>query len=276
MHAAVRDLTDFKLRQSQKLEALGQVAAGIAHELSTPLQALGDNAQFLREAFRTLQPVLRAALADPHPPAGASRADLAALVADIPAILDETLEAIARACDVVRAMGVLAHPGADELIATNLNRVATSALVLTRSRIRGVATVDTALADLPAVLCHPGLVSQVIINLLINAADAVEEKVRNTGELGTIRLATVALGPWVELSVSDSGMGIPEGIQAHIFEPFFTTKPLGAGSGQGLAIARMIVEQYHRGRISFVSRPGQGTTFTVRLPVGGPAAVREA
>ncbi len=275
MHTAVRDQNEFKLRQSQKLEALGQVAAGIAHELSAPLQALGDNVQFLREAFRTLHPVLRAALAGPPPPAAPPGTDLAALVADIPATLDETLEAIARACDVVRAMGVLVHPGADELIATNLNRVATSALVLTRSRIRGVATVDTALAELPAVLCHPGLVSQVIINLLINAADAVEEKVRQTGELGTIRLATVALGPWVELSVTDTGLGIPEGIQEHVFEPFFTTKPLGAGSGQGLAIARMIVEQHHRGRLSFASVPGQGTTFTMRLPVGGPAAVPE-
>ncbi len=270
MQTIARGSSDYKLRQSQKLEALGQVAAGIAHELSTPLQALGDNAQFLREAFRALQPVLRQALAGPHRPPGPAGDQLATLAADIPVTLDETLEAIARACEVVRAMGVLAHPGADDRVAADLNRVATSALVLTRSRIRRVATVETALGDLPAVVCHPGLISQVLINLLINAADAVEEKVRTTGTLGTIRLATSALGSWVEVSVADTGVGIPEAIQDHVFEPFFTTKPLGAGSGQGLAIARMIVEEHHGGRLSFASVQGQGTTFTVRLPLTGP------
>jgi signal transduction histidine kinase len=183
-------------------------------------------------------------------------------------------EAVARAGDIVRAMAVLAHPGGEELVPVNLNRLVTGAVVLSRSRTRGVATVETTLdEDLPPVACHPGLVSQVLINLLVNAADAVEERVRATGAMGTIRITTEALKDWAQVSVTDDGTGIPEAVQSHIFEPFFTTKPVGAGSGQGLAIARLIVVDRHHGQLEFTSRPGGGTTFVVRLPLGIPRSL---
>jgi len=260
---------DFKLRQSQKLEALGQLAAGIAHELSAPLQALGDSAQFLREAVSALRPLLLPPSPCSCRPPDPFRADLATLAAEIPEAVDQMQEAITRASDIVRAMAVLAHPGGDELIPVNLNRLVTSAVVLSRSRTRGIATVETALQKLPPVTCHPGLISQVLINLLVNAADAVEERVRATGVMGTIRIRTEALADAVQLSVTDSGGGIPEPIQSQVFEPFFTTKPVGAGSGQGLAIARLIVVDRHHGQLEFTSHAGLGTTFVVRLPLGG-------
>jgi signal transduction histidine kinase len=266
--------TEFKLRQSQKLEALGQLAAGIAHELSAPLQAMGDCAEFLREAVHALQPLLTPPAPCACRPPDPFRADLAGLAAEVPGAVDQMREAVARAGDIVRAMAVLAHPGGEELVPVNLNRLVTGAVVLSRSRTRGVATVETTLdEDLPPVACHPGLVSQVLINLLVNAADAVEERVRATGAMGTIRITTEALKDWAQVSVTDDGTGIPEAVQSHIFEPFFTTKPVGAGSGQGLAIARLIVVDRHHGQLEFTSRPGGGTTFVVRLPLGIPRSL---
>jgi signal transduction histidine kinase len=275
MYAGTPVDSEYKLRQSQKLEALGQLASGIAHELGAPLQALGDNVQFLREAVHALEPLLTPVAPCACRSADPLRADLAGLAAEIPDTVDQMLEAIARASDIVRAMAVLAHPGGDELLATNLNRLVSSAVVLSRSRTRGVATVEPVLDDLPPVLCHPGLISQVVINLLTNAADAVGETVRATGITGRIQVRTEVVGRWVQLSVADTGAGIPEEIQPRIFEPFFTTKQVGAGSGQGLAIVRAIVVGRHSGQVEFTSQPGLGTTFMVRLPLNGPGPGQE-
>ena len=168
-------------------------------------------------------------------------------------------------------MKAFAHPGSDHMIPTNINKAIDDTIIVSRHEWKYAADLDTAFDQgLPAVTCFANEVNQVLLNLIVNAVDAIKEKFGlNSTEKGRITISTCQDGPWAEIRISDTGSGIPEDIRSRLFDPFFTTKGMGIGSGQGLALAHSVIVNHHHGSISFDSELGKGTTFTVRLPLGG-------
>jgi signal transduction histidine kinase len=272
---------DGEQRQSQKLQAVGQLAAGIAHEINTPVQFVGDTVHFLQSAFSDVMAlveaqaeVARAAVAGSVDPALLRRAAEAEEIADIEYLAERVPAAFARAEDgvhrvatIVRAMREFAHPSSSDRGPVDLNAAVTNTLIVAGNACKYVADVETDLAPLPAVVCDGGDINQVLLNLVLNAAQAIESAAGESGERGTIRVRTSLERDHVLISVSDTGCGIPPDVASRIFEPFFTTKEVGRGTGQGLAIARTMVVERHGGTLTFDSQPGHGTTFHVRLPV---------
>ena len=283
LHRRVRELTDARTRlvAAERLASTGRLAAGIAHEINTPTQFVGDSVRFLRDALSAVGPLLDSyrklheAAVDagfaPELVRDASRAeedaDPAYLLDEVPKAIDRAIEGVGRIADIVRAMKEFAHPGRKEKSAADLNRALESTLTVARNEIKYVADVETDLGSIPTVMCHLGDLNQVFLNLLVNAAHAIRDVVGESGARGTITVATRHESDHVVVSITDTGCGIPEGVRDRVFEPFFTTKEVGTGTGQGLAIARSIVEERHGGTIDFVTRVGTGTTFRVRLPL---------
>ncbi len=275
--ASGHDVTDSKLRtieasQAQKLQAVGQLAAGVAHEINTPIQYVGDNAEFLRQTFTELRPlltrILELASGSPLAPLAES-VDLRFLLEEIPKAIDGTREGIERVAELVRALKNFAHPDSKEMTLIDLNRALAGTITVARNELKYVADVSVELSPLPLVLCHGGSLNQVFLNLLINAAHAIADA--KQPERGTIKVTSRVEQSEVVVAITDSGGGIPDAIRHRIFEPFFTTKEVGRGTGQGLALARAIVDK-HAGRIGFDSTVGKGTTFWVRLPFAEPPA----
>ncbi len=279
-----RILLEEQLRQAQKLEAIGQLAAGIAHEINTPTQYIGDNSRFLKESWPAVSEILGLCLrAREESQSGpvttntmaellqsAERGDLSYTLSEIPRAIDGTLEGVARVSKIVRAMKEFSHPGSEGKSAVNLNHAIETTVAVARNEWKYVADVETCFDEsLPLVPCLAGEFNQVILNLLINAAHAVGDAVgRDSGRKGTITVTTRCVGDWVEVQIRDTGIGIPENIRARIFEPFFTTKEVGKGTGQGLALAHAFIVKKHKGQIWFESEVGKGTTFFLRLPLG--------
>jgi len=259
------DMTDLKLlqqqlAQAQKLESIGQLAAGIAHEINTPVQYIGDNAQFLSGAFQDLFRVIERN-------EGAGGADIDYLRTEIPNAISQMQEGVSRVAGIVRAMKRFSHPGPAEKVPTDLNQAIESTIMVSRHEWKYVADLTTDLApDLPLVPCIAGEFNQVILNLIVNAAHAIAEVGKGSGGKGSIGVSTRRNGSFAEIRVSDTGSGIPEAIRSKVFDPFFTTKPVGKGTGQGLAIAYSVIAQKHRGTIHFESESGKGTVFVIRLP----------
>lgn len=285
-----RRIMEGQLRQSQKLESIGQLAAGIAHEINTPTQFIGGNIRFVRDSFEALASFIRAAQAltegDRVPEAAeldtlrraAKAADLDYLLGELPKALEESLEGVERVARIVHAMKEFSHPGTAEMVMVNLNRAVESTVTVARNEWKYVADVELRLDPaLPVVPCHPGDINQVVLNLVVNAAHAIADtdRVRKGGK-GYIEISTRTDGRWVEIRVADTGVGIPEGIRQRIFDPFFTTKEVGKGTGQGLFVCHKVVTEKHGGVITFESEVGVGTTFAVRLPLQVPEALREA
>jgi PAS domain S-box-containing protein len=277
-----RKVLELQLRQAQKLESIGQLAAGIAHEINTPTQYIGDNATFLKKAFDDLVKVLEAyrrrgeAVGAGAAPAArraelegpVMRAELEYLFEEIPRAIDQTLEGVDRVAGIVRAMKDFSHPGREEKVPADLNRAIKNTLAVSRNEWKYIAEVETDLdPSLPEVTCLPGEINQVLLNLIVNAAQAIEEAVRGTARKGKIRVETRRRGDRVETRVADDGTGIPEAIRTKVFDPFFTTKPVGKGTGQGLSIAYNVVVNRHGGTIQFETEVGKGTTFIIDLPV---------
>ncbi|HEV3344858.1 MAG TPA: ATP-binding protein [Pirellulales bacterium] len=275
-----------QLRHAQKLEAIGQLAAGLAHEINTPIQYVSDNNRFLRECFANMGKLLQEydkvllaassrALTDDllsHAADARRLADLEFLTAEVPQAIEQSLDGLNRVATIVRAMKEFAQPGSNEKTPTDLNHSIESTLIVARNQWKQVAQVKTDLEpNLPLVPCHPNDLNQAILNLVVNAAEAIGEARRRGDERpGTIGVSTRRGGDWVEMRISDTGPGIPQEIQSRIFEPFFTTKEVGRGTGQGLAQAYSVVVEKHGGSISFESDVGYGTTFTMRLPLESP------
>jgi len=276
---------EVQLRQAQKLEAIGQLAAGIAHEINTPTQFIGDNITFLRDAFRdTFELVEKVANhlangrdAEGQPPdpgaalAELEAADLGYLREEIPKAIRQSLEGVERISKIVKAMKDFSHPGGASFTLTDLHQAIESTITVSRNEWKYGAELVTDFApDIPPVPCFPGEFNQVILNLIVNAAHAIESAREVTGPdfKGQIRIKTRLGNNEVVITVSDNGTGIPEAVQARMFEPFYTTKPVGKGSGQGLAIAHAVIVEKHRGRIEVESRLGQGTSFILHLPLG--------
>jgi PAS domain S-box-containing protein len=258
-----RHRLEAEVRHAQKLESVGQLAAGIAHEINTPIQFIGDNVRFLGDAFKQLAMELD----------GQTEQDkeLAFLVEEVPEAVDQTLQGVDRVATIVRAMKAFGHPSGEEKAPADLNEAVRNSLIVANNEIKYVADVVTDLGDLPPVWCHLGDINQVVLNLVVNAAHAVGEQ-HVEGRLGTITVRTAVEADHVLIEVADTGIGIPPGIAERIFEPFFTTKDVGKGTGQGLTLAYALIRDRHNGTITFQSEPGAGTTFTVRLPILAPAA----
>ncbi|MAG37030.1 MAG: hypothetical protein CL878_12410 [Dehalococcoidia bacterium] len=287
----VRDIAERKqaqqaLQQAQKLEAVGQLAAGIAHEINTPVQYMGDNARFLQEATTTLQPLLANLLALSQAKQQSSAvpaalltelaalteaADVEFLPETLPRATQHTLDGVARVAKIVRAMRDFSHRsvGSADKEPTDLARAIDAALTISRNEWKYVAEVVTDLdPGVPLVPLLAGEFNQVLLNLIVNAAHAITEVVGDGAEAqGTITLSMRRDQDWVELQVADTGAGIPEALRERIFEPFFTTKEVGQGTGQGLALARACIVEQHGGTLNVESTVGEGTTFTIRLPL---------
>ena len=272
-----------QLNQAQKLESIGQLAAGIAHEINTPMQYIGDNTHFVRDSLRDMAPVLEnhrqllEAFKQNAVTEGMieealqaiKKADLDYLTTEMPRAIEQSLSGVDRVISIVRAMKEFSHPGLESKVATDLNHSIESTIVVARNEWKYSTDLETDFDPaMPLVSCFPGEINQVILNLIINAVHAIEEaQAERNGGKGKITVQTRALPDKVEVRVSDTGKGIPEAIRLKIFDSFFTTKKVGKGTGQGLALAHSVIVKKHGGSISFETKMGVGTTFIVQLPL---------
>lgn len=274
----VRDITFEKRQrdqglQSQKLEAIGQLAAGIAHEINTPLQFVGDNLNFLAEAASALEQALsnyREQMPDhlmPQLKQLDKDLDIDYMTEHLKPAFSAAIDGVQRVSVIVQAMKAFAHPGPKEKRPEDLNHALETTLTLSTNVWKYSAQIvrDFA-ADLPQVHCVVGEINQVFLNLITNAAHAIAERVGEAGPKGTIRISTRRAGESVEVRIADTGAGIPEQVRSRIFDPFFTTKAVGKGTGQGLPLARAIMVQ-HGGSLEFETETGLGTTFIMQLPM---------
>jgi signal transduction histidine kinase len=284
---ALQDVTHLKqleaeLAQAKKLESIGQLSAGIAHEINTPTQFIGNNIGFINEASAEIFGLVdRIAELAANSTGGTVAArevldvlrtvDLDYFRDEVPRAIAQSIDGIDRIQKIVGAMREFSHPAVEKTL-TDINRAIESTIIVASSEWKYVADMKTDLDDdLPQVSVMPGSFSQVILNMIVNAAHAVgavvESGMQGGGKKGTIAVSTRRVGAWAEIRVHDTGCGIPESIHDRIFDPFFTTKPVGKGTGQGLAIAHDVIVKKHGGSIAVESAPGAGTTFVVRLPL---------
>jgi PAS domain S-box-containing protein len=284
-----RKCLEEQLRQAQKLEAIGQLAAGIAHEINTPTQFVGDNTTFVKKSWEPIISLLDFCR-NMHEEAAktgsvslqslaafdrlSEECDLPYLREEIPHAIDQSLEGLQRVAKIVRAMKEFSYRGADEMEPVDLNRAIEATITVAKGEWKHVADVVTDLApEIPTVFGMSGELKQVFLNLIVNAAHAIADVAnKDAGKKGQITITTRLDGDAVEVSIKDTGAGISDDVRSRIFEPFFTTKPLGKGTGQGLALAHSIVVNRHQGKIWFHTRFGEGTTFFVRLPIRAKAA----
>jgi PAS domain S-box-containing protein len=285
--AVIRDISSRKameqqLLRAQKLEAVGQLAAGIAHEINTPTQYVGDNIRFLKDSFREILALIERLrqLGDTATDGRILSADLGKalqetdtdyLLAEVPTAIDQSIDGVDRVSKIVRAMKDFSHP-ATERTPLDINRAIASTATVASNEWKYIAELRTDFdPDLPAVPVMPGDFNQVILNMIVNAAHAIGDVVGDGGSSrGTITLATRRVDDRAEIRISDTGCGMTPEVAARIFDPFFTTKAVGKGTGQGLAMAHNVVVVRHGGTIKVESTPGVGTTFIIRLPLDAP------
>lgn len=275
-----------ELRTAQKLESVGRLAAGVAHEINTPIQYVGDSLYFLRSSVDDLTNLINAystaleALQD-HPgwqaardavAATAETIDLPFLLTEIPKAFERTFEGTERVGGIVRAMKEFSHPDATEFSSADLNHALKTTLVVATNEYKYVATVHTDFAELPPVVSNVGELNQVFLNMIVNAAHAIHDSGKDITTGGSISIRTAVVGEQVEITFKDNGCGIPQENLDKIYDPFFTTKEVGRGTGQGLAITRSIVMDKHGGEVHATSEVGVGTQFVIRLPISGRPA----
>ncbi|MHC9541839.1 MAG: cache domain-containing protein [Vulcanimicrobiota bacterium] len=293
--SVIRDITEKKkaeteqrklesqLLQAQKLESIGQLAAGIAHEINTPIQYIGDNIRFLQSAFGDIEKLLRQygeiseemkkgvpvdELARTVESA-CQEADLDYLRDEIPRAVQQSLEGVICVRQIVAAMKEFSYPSQQEKIKVDINRAIENTVIVARNEWKYVADLVMDLdPSLPLISCLPGELNQAVLNMIVNAAHAIEEKADGESQQkGTITIKTRCNCKNAEIRISDTGAGIHENIRSRIFDPFFTTKDVGKGTGQGLAIAHSVIVGKHHGTIEFESETGKGTTFMITLPI---------
>ena len=273
------------LHQAQKLESIGQLAAGIAHEINTPMQYVGDNLKFLTDVCVELKALCegynqvyeQALHRIPENKIVARMADVIDevdpeyILGEIPLTISQSLEGGQRVSNIVRAMRDFSHPGSEEKVHYDINHAIESTVVVSRNEWKYVANVEMELApDLPQLLCFPGEMNQVFLNIIINAAHAIGENLKGEGvgeQKGMIKITTARESDFLLITIADSGDGIPVEVRNRIFDPFFTTKEVGKGTGQGLAIAHNVVVEKHRGQLFFTTEENRGTTFFIKIPL---------
>jgi PAS domain S-box-containing protein len=273
-----------ELLASRHMALLGTLAAGVAHEINTPIQFIGDSIKFLHDASGDLLTLtgklqeLRHSVVAGAPLASVIEAaemaeedaDLPYLRANLPSAFDRCLDGLKRVTTIVRSLKEFAHPAETERVDADVNRAVESTLAIATNEYKYVADLQLELGDLPPVRCHINEINQAVLNIVVNAAHAIGDAVKGTDRRGLITVRTVRDGDWVIIAVSDTGGGIPEAIRPRIFDPFFTTKEVGKGTGQGLAIAWSTVRDRHGGDLTFDTVTGKGTTFFLRIPIAGP------
>lgn len=278
-----REQMALDLQLAQKLESVGRLAAGVAHEINTPIQFVNDSLYFLQSAFDDMNGLLEicrnvpGALAAGEPTdnvinqiAEATAAvDLAFLQEEIPKAFGRTFDGANRVANIVRAMKEFSHPDSSGQSSADINEALQTTLIVATNEYKYVAQVVTNFGELPLVICNIGELNQVFLNMIVNAAHAIHDSGKDTA-VGTISITTRAIDDeWVEISFSDNGCGIPKEHIEKIYDPFFTTKEVGRGTGQGLAITRSIIIEKHGGTIQVDSTVGEGTKFILALPVHG-------
>lgn len=287
--AIARDLTrrrslEAQLAHAQKMESVGQLAAGIAHEINTPIQYVGDNTRFLQSSFEDIHSVLSkisdAQSADTPPKADAlvqnlfaamEDADMEFLIEEIPQAIEQTLDGADNVARIVKAMKEFSHPGSEETQEIDLNKALDSTLTVSKNEWKYCSKLETDFdPNLPPVPCMPGELNQAFLNLIVNAGHAITD----SGKEGRLRVSTRVEGETVVVRISDTGCGIPVHARHRIFDPFFTTKAVGRGTGQGLAVVHNVVVEKHGGEINFESEIGKGTTFIIRLPIKTSVSAR--
>ncbi len=277
-----RKALERQLTYTQKLESVGELAAGIAHEINTPIQYIGDNTRFLQDAFGDLLELHNEANSILSNVGGSNnpesckvafrealrKADIEYLSEEVPKAVQQTLEGVEHVSSIVKAMKQFSHPDTGESVLTDINKAIENTIAISRNEWKYHSQILTNLPDdLPLVECSPGDINQVLLNVLVNAAHAVTEAVGDSGDTGSIEISTCKQGDFVEISIRDTGAGIAPENRDRVFNPFFTTKEVGKGTGQGLAICYNIVVKKHAGSLDFHSTVGQGTTFYIRLPI---------
>jgi PAS domain S-box-containing protein len=277
-----RQKIEIELRLAQKLESVGRLAAGIAHEINTPIQYVGDSVSFLqavrndlsrlmaayREAIRRFSNAESPEAVLPAVRQAEASMDLEFLMQETPKAFERTLDGIERVANIVRAMKEFAHPDGAEQCEADINHAIGTTLIVAHNEYKYHARIESRLAELPLVRCNIGELNQVFLNLIVNAAHAIADSGKAVPE-GVITITTSVSGEEVSIAIADNGCGIPAEYREKIFDPFFTTKAVGRGTGQGLAIARSIVVDKHGGCIDVSSTVGTGACFTLRLPKAG-------
>lgn len=275
-----RDITERKqmeaqLRLADRMASVGSLAAGVAHEINTPVQFVSDSIHFVKQATSDLlalvekirkveSEALQAVLCSAE-----DEIDLSYLVEHMPSAVERAVDGLERISTIVKSMREFAHPDQKEAMPADISRGLRSTLIIARNEFKYVADEEANLGELPNVVCHMGDLNQVFLNLIVNASHAMADVHHVTGQRGVLGVRSWEEGEEVVIAISDTGNGIPEEIRARIFDPFFTTKEVGKGTGQGLAIARHIVVDKHRGKLSFTTQAQKGTTFFIRLPIHG-------
>lgn len=266
-----------QLLHAQKLEAVGQLASGIAHEINTPIQFINTNINFIEESFSEIELYIKLTI-DLFEKNTKNFDNIKLQIKDfdweffkeeIPKSIDQSKDGLQRVTSIVQAMKSFSHPGGQGKTESDINRIIMTTITVSRNEWKYVSTIDTDLdTNIRPIWCDANAISQVILNILINAAHAIENKLgRNpVGEKGMIKISTSQEENFVVIRISDSGSGIPEEIHSRIFDPFFTTKEVGRGTGQGLAIAHDMIHTKHNGKLTFETQEDVGTTFIIELP----------
>ncbi|RLL52170.1 PAS domain S-box protein [Mariprofundus sp. EBB-1] len=275
-----------QLQMSQRMESMGELAAGIAHEINTPMQYIGDNVRFLKDGFNDILQLISTyqlhmttmkqenmstsvqQLTETLQQAE-EKADLGFLREEVPLAVAQTLEGIAHVSKIVGAMKELSHPGTGDKMPIDINKMIESAVTVSRNEWKYVADLDVTFdPELPMIHALPEI-NQVFLNIIVNAAHAIADTLpENSDEKGRIHIQTCHSNEFVEIHINDSGSGIEKDKLDKIFNPFFTTKEPGKGTGQGLAISHQIVCNRLDGQLSVKSEPGKGAHFTIKLPIG--------
>jgi signal transduction histidine kinase len=286
-----RKRMEFELARAHRLESVGQLAAGIAHEINTPNQYVRHNIRFIEGAFEDVEQLLRAVerfleaseKGEPDPARledlknAACKVDAPYLAHEVPKAIRESREGLEHVERIVRTVKEFASCGTGQKVPLDLHRAIEDALLVCRHAWKDVAELTTDFDPrLPLVPCVPGEFGELILNLVLNASQAIADAGREPpGGKGAMAIRTRLLEGWVEIRIEDNGTGIPEEIRARVFDPFFTTREVGQGTGQGLTIAHAIVVKGHGGTIHFETETGRGTAFIVRLPLPDDAASEE-
>jgi len=278
-----RQALEEEINQARKLEAVGSLASGIAHEINTPIQFVGDNTNFLSDSFKTLISLIKScnsiwqeakaggdlASLDSKRVKAEESADLEYLKEEVPSAIEQTLDGVQRVTKIVRAMKDFAHSDQGTMSPSNINDMLESTLTVARNELKYVADVETNFdRELPDIECYRDDLNQVFLNLLVNAAHTIADVVGDSSAIrGTITVSTERDNDNVVIRIKDTGTGIPKEVRDCIFDPFFSTKDVGKGTGQGLAIVRKIIVEKHKGKLDFETEEGKGTTFIIRLPI---------